>query len=31
MIGAIADGLLIEVRGDLTDIATVRQVHGIPR
>lgn len=31
MIGLVASGLLIEVRGDLTDIETVRQVHGIPR
>ena len=31
MIGVIADSLLIEVRGYLTDIDTVRQVHGIPR
>lgn len=30
MIGVIAEGLLIEVRGYLTDIETVRQVHGIP-
>lgn len=30
-IGVVAEGLLIEVRGYLTDIETVRHVHGIPR
>ena len=30
MIGVIAEGALIEVHGHLTDIATLRQVQGIP-
>ena len=30
MIGVIDKGALIEVHGHLTDIATLRQVHGMP-
>jgi hypothetical protein len=30
MIGVIAEGALIEVHGHLTDLATLRQVQGIP-
>ena len=30
MIGVIADGALIEVHGHLTDVATLRQIQGIP-
>jgi hypothetical protein len=30
MIGVIAEGALIEVHGHLTDVATLRQVQGIP-
>ena len=30
MIGVIAEGALIEVHGHLTDISTLRHVHGLP-
>jgi SnoaL-like protein len=30
MVGVIADGMLIEVHGHLTDISTLRLVHGLP-